>query len=142
MQAYYPSSIASLPLAFEEYLRLRIRKLIGLKHNALWSPLAIFQSKLIPINHSRKHQLALVTSVPPSRASMPANAELHLRLGYRCKLVLLLVLHRGLPKVVEAQTVEDIRIWVVIWIEVNRVRGGKCKGARRYIRPVRKSDRL
>lgn len=139
-QSVRPSLIATL-LVFENYLRLGIRKLIDLKHNTLWSPLAIFQFQLISINHGRKHQFDLVTGEPPSRASVSAATELHLRFCNRCKLILFLVVRRGLSKVVEAQAVKSIRVRVDVWIEAYCVRGGKCKGARRYVRPVGKSDR-
>lgn len=139
-QSVRPSLIAIF-LVFEHYLRLWVRKLIDLKHNTLWSSLAIFQFQLILINHGRKHQFDLVTGEPPSRTSVSAATELHLRFGNRCKLILFLIVQRGLSKVVEAQAVKSIRVRVDVWVEAYCVHGGKCKGARRYVSPVGKSDR-
>ena len=78
----------------KQYLRLGIRKLIGLKDNALRSPFAILQPHLEPTNHRREHHLNLMTGKPPPRTRMSTSAKLHFRLRYRRQLVPLLVFRR------------------------------------------------
>lgn len=101
----------------EENLGSRIRNLLGLKQKILRSPFPIIQLKLIPLDQGSSNQFDFMASKPSPWAGMSATTKLHLRLGSRRKLVLVFIFGRGLSKLVKAQAVEFIRIWIDCGVE-------------------------
>ena len=127
-------------LVLAKYFGCWIRNLVGLKHNALRSVLPL-QLEHILIQESCKDKLDLVTGVPPSRTSVSATSKLHLRVRDGCKLVFFLVTWSRLSKVVEAQAVESLWVWIYARIKIYCVRGRKGYSACWYVAPIWKCYR-
>ena len=73
-------------------------------------------------------------------ARVSTGAELHLFDGETSQLVLLLVLRGRVPQVVEAESVEGVRIGVEFRIEVDGVGGGEGRIALGDFGPVGEFD--
>ena len=92
VRLYQSTTYISLLPVLEQYLPLWIWKLICLKQNGLRPPFAFLQLEFILVKEMCKYEFDLMTSNPPSRASVSAHSKLHLFLGDACYLELVLVL--------------------------------------------------